>query len=95
MCGACVCVRVCVCVCVCVCVLLLSYRVPLSLVCSVSVFGEHNCIKPRDTRQYLYRVTPSSWPLPKKGKDGKVGWMPSLDRLPVCVCVGGGGGYHC
>lgn len=60
----------------------------MPIVRSVSVFGEHNCVKPRDTRQYLFRVTPSSWPQPKKGKDGKVSWMtPRLDGLCVCACV--------
>ena len=53
-------------------------------VCSASVFGEHNCIKPRDTRQYLYRISPSSWPMPKKGKDGKVrGWCSAHGRTGV------------
>jgi hypothetical protein len=36
----------------------------------LSVFGHHKWIKPRNTRQYLYKITPSFWPSPKVARDG-------------------------
>ena len=36
------------------------------------MFGHHKWIKPRNTRQYLYKITPSFWPSPKVARDGNV-----------------------
>ena len=39
---------------------------------STSVFGVNKWVKPRDTRQQLFRITPAVWPDPVSAKDGRV-----------------------